>query len=50
MAGEGSAIPRWLLVTPSVPPPPENAAALEELLKEHQSMQPALAGCKPAYK
>eukprot|EP00076_Gallus_gallus_P016931 XP_015136486.1 tumor necrosis factor receptor superfamily member 19L isoform X2 [Gallus gallus] len=28
----------------------ENAAALEELLKEHQSMQPALAGCKPAYK
>lgn len=50
MAGEGSAIPRWLLVTPSVPPPPENAAALEELLKEHQSMQPAPAGCKPAYK
>ncbi|XP_032298207.1 tumor necrosis factor receptor superfamily member 19L isoform X2 [Coturnix japonica] len=28
----------------------ENAAALEELLKEHQSTQPALAGCKPAYK
>ncbi|OXB53577.1 hypothetical protein ASZ78_000005 [Callipepla squamata] len=27
----------------------ENAAALEELLKEHQSTQPAPAGCKPAY-
>lgn len=41
----------WALVTPPwCPPPTENAAALEELLKEHHNQQLMSPGCSPPNK
>lgn len=48
MAGEGSAIPRWLLVTPSVPPTSRkccSAGGVAEGTSEHAASTGGLQTC-----